>query len=670
MNHEPLRWGILSTGRIAHTFAHGVAGSRASRLVAVGSRSPESAAKFAAEFPGVRAHARYEALLADPEVEAVYIATPHPQHALWAIRAAEAGKHILCEKPLTLNQAEAMAVAEAARVHGVLLMEAFMYRCHPQTARIAELVRSGALGRVESIQATFSFNANFNPASRIWSNELGGGGILDVGCYPVSFARLIAGAAEGRPFADPVEVKGVARLHPETGVDVHACAVLRFASGVTAQVATGVGLNQDNSARIYGTDGWIHVSSPWIPAKDGGTVAFTLHRRGAPAEEIAVPTDCGLYSLEADAVAAAVRAGAKETTAMPIADTLGNLAALDAWRASAGLVYHAEKPENVPPPVHGRPFGRRADAAIPAGEIAGVGKPVSRLVMGCDNQRTMPHAAIMWDDFFERGGNAFDTAYIYGGGLQERLLGHWMRARGVRDQTVVLVKGAHTPFCAPEHLTAQLHESLERLQTDYADLYIMHRDNPDIPVGEFIDVLNEHVRAGRIRVFGGSNWSLPRVAKANAYAKRKGLQGFGVVSNNFSLARMVDPVWAGCIAASDADSRRWFKRTQMPLLSWSSQARGFFTERAGRDKTGDAELVRCWYSEDNFERRERAIALAKEKGVEPINIALAYVLSQPFPTFALVGPRVLAETASTLGGANLALTAREIAWLNLERQRR
>jgi aryl-alcohol dehydrogenase-like predicted oxidoreductase len=241
-----------------------------------------------------------------------------------------------------------------------------------------------------------------------------------------------------------------------------------------------------------------------------------------------------------------------------------------------------------------------------------------------------------------------------------------MRNRGNREDIVVIAKGAHTPLCTPEHLSAQLRESLERLQTDRADVYLMHRDNPAVPAGEFVDVLNGHARAGRVGIFGGSNWSLERVAEANAWARAKGLQGFGAVSNNFSLARMVDPVWAGCIAASDPGSRRWLRETQTPLFAWSSQARGFFTERAGRDRLEDAELVRCWYSDDNFERRARAVALAGRKGVSPIAVAAAYVLHQPFPTFALIGPRTIAETVSSCESLAVRLTDAELAWLNLE----
>jgi aryl-alcohol dehydrogenase-like predicted oxidoreductase len=195
----------------------------------------------------------------------------------------------------------------------------------------------------------------------------------------------------------------------------------------------------------------------------------------------------------------------------------------------------------------------------------------------------------------------------------------------------------------------------------------MHRDNPAIPVGEFIDALNEHVIAGRIKVFGGSNWELSRVQAANDYAKQKGLHGFSVVSNNFSLARMLEPIWRGCISSSDADSRAWFSRTQMPLLAWSSQARGFFVPgKAAPQKTDDAEMVRVWYSQDNFERLKRVNLLAERRKVLPINIALAYVLCQPFPTYALIGPRRLDETQTSLAGLDVELSPEELGWLNLE----
>ena len=139
-----------------------------------------------------------------------------------------------------------------------------------------------------------------------------------------------------------------------------------------------------------------------------------------------------------------------------------------------------------------------------------------------------------------------------------------------------------------------------------------------------------------------------------------------MVSNNFSLARMVEPPWAGCLSASDPESRAWFARTQTPLFPWSSQARGFFAGRAHPDDRSDPELVRSWYSEDNFRRLERVNRLARERGVLPINVALAYVLCQPFPTFPLIGPRALAETRTSFPALDIELTPEEVRWLNLE----
>ncbi len=653
--NQKLRWGILGTGNIAKKFAQGVADSASGELVAVGSRSVESAQAFASKFPVNTAHGSYEALLADPDVEAVYISTPHPLHAEWAVKTAEAGKHILCEKPLTMNHAEAMAVAEAAHRHGVFLMEAFMYRCHPQTARVVELVRTGAIGEVRLIRADFGFDAGRNLSSRLLDPALGGGGILDVGCYCASMARLVAGAAHGTPFEDPVKVHAEGHIGAETGVDEWTVATLTFSRGLVAQLATAVQLSLPNEVRIFASAGHIHIPSPWIVMKGTEPSVIHLHRRGAEPEEIVIEPERSLYALEADEVAAHIAAG--ESPAMPIADTLGNMRTLDQWRAAMGLTYESER--SLPP----RQIARRAEHTMRYGRIEGLEKDVSRIFMGCDNQASLPHAAAMFDDWIERGGTAFDTAWVYGGGRHERLLGEWVKSRGMREQVVILGKGAHTPHCNPEALTRQLHESLDRLQTDYVDLYMMHRDNEEIPVGEFIEVLNEHQRAGRMRAFGGSNWSLERVAAANDYAAQHGLTGFAAISNNLGLAHMVDPVWAGCMHVSDAASRAWLTERQMPVLAWSSQARGFFTERGDPGDTSDAEMVRCWHSAENFARRERAIEMARAKGVLPINIALAYVLCQPFPTYALIGPRVLEETRTSLPGLEIELTLQELEWL-------
>jgi len=662
---DRLAWGILGTGAIARAFAKALAGSEAGRLVAVGSRSKDTAEAFGAQFGIARRHGSYEAFLADPQVQAVYIATPHPMHAEWTIKAAEAGKHILCEKPLALNYPEAMASVEAARRHDVFLMEAFMYRCHPQTARLVELIRSKAIGEVCLIQATFSFAGPSNEEARLLKNALGGGGILDVGCYCVSIARLIAGVAQGKEFAEPVELTGCGKLHATTGADEWAIASLKFPGGIVAQLSTGVRLQQENVVLVYGSEGSIFMADPFVPARDGGAVRIVVRKRGQPEpQEIVVQSALPLYAIEADTVAAHIAERQAPSPAMTWEDSLGNMKSLDRWRQAVGVVYEVEKPEVNKLPVHRRPLAARKDHRMKYGRIPGIETPVSRIVMGA--VQNLGLAQVMYDDFFESGGNCLDTAWIYGYGACEKTLGHWVKSRGIRRQLILLDKGGHPPFCTPKDVTAQFMESLERLQTDYVDIYMLHRDNLDVPVGEFVDVLNEHQRAGRMRVFGGSNWTPERVEEANEYARAHRLAGFAAISNNFSLARLVEAPVAGCLASSDARSREWFRRTQMPLVSWSSQGCGFFSGRASPENRSEPEFVRCWYSEDNFQRLARARELAAKRGVPPINVALAYVLCQPFPTFAVIGPGTLNHLRVDLQALEVQLAPEELRHLNLE----
>ncbi len=662
-----LGWGIISTGRIAGVFAEGVAASNTGRLVAVASRTQEAAHEFGVKFGIERRYGGYDAILDDSEVEAVYVATPHPVHAEWAVKCAEAGKHILCEKPLAVDYAEAMAVVEAALRNDVFLMEAFMYRCHPQTEKLVELVRDGAIGDVRMIQATFSFRAGPDPESRLMNNALGGGGILDVGCYCTSMSRLIAGVAVGKPFAEPIEVRAIGHVG-ETRVDEYTAAVLRFPNDIIAQVSTGVRLNQENVVRIYGTGGSILVPSPWMCSRQPGTSKIIVERPGQDPEEILIATDKGLYTIEADTVAANIENRQAPSPAMTWDDTLGNMRTLDSWRHAIGLTYDAELDDAQFPTIDHEPLVVRPGSNMKYGRVEGLDKDVSRLIMGsvlASVHFALPHVSVLFDEFFARGGNCFDTAYIYGGGLSERALGQWIANRGIREQVVILDKGAHTPNCYPEAMSTQLMESLERMQTDYVDIYLLHRDNPEVEVGEFVDVLNEHHAAGRIRAFGGSNWSLERVDAANEYAKSKGLVGFTAVSNNFSLARMVEPVWDGCIAASDPASIAWFEETRIPLLAWSSLGRGFFVSGDPNDES-DQVLVKSWYSEDNFRRLERAKELAAKRGVEPVMIAMAYALNQPFPVFPLFGPATLEELRISLSALDTELTPEEVAWLNLQ----
>ena len=297
--------------------------------MAVASRSQPSADKFAEEFGVEKRYASYEALLADPQVQAVYIATPHPMHAEWAIRAAEAKKHVLVEKPIAMNYAEAMTMTEAARANGVFLMEAFMYRCHPQIAKLKELIQSKVIGDVRIIQATFSFKGPAPDAdSRLVRGDLGGGGILDVGCYVASFARLVAGVAIGKPFSDAFKVEAVGHLE-STGIDGYSAAVAQFPGGILAQLSCGVQLGLENVARIIGTEGVISLDSPWIPGKE---TTITVRRAGKEPETIAVHSPRSIYAIEADVVAENLALG--EAPQMSWADSRGNMQLLDGWRRS------------------------------------------------------------------------------------------------------------------------------------------------------------------------------------------------------------------------------------------------------------------------------------------------------------------------------------------------
>ena len=300
--------------------------------------------------------------------------------------------------------------------------------------------------------------------------------------------------------------------------------------------------------------------------------------------------------------------------------------------------------------------------------ISGLEKPVTTLIQGSDYFRPSIYEQVsnVLDRFLAIGGNTIDTANIYCGGESEVAIGQWLKERKNREDIVILTKGAHHdqngPRVNPEAISKDLFTSLERLGTDYIDLYALHRDDQNVPIELIIDALNEHIDAGRIKAIGGSNWTVGRLQEANEYAEKNGLVGFTFNSPNLSLAKAQVPYWEGCISA-DAAYCEWHKEQQMPLLSWSSQARGFFTGRFTPEDKSNEDLVRVFYNDQNWERLRRAETLAKEKGVSAIQIALAYVLNQPFPTCALIGAQNEEELVSCNEGAKVILTQEELIWL-------
>ena len=313
--------------------------------------------------------------------------------------------------------------------------------------------------------------------------------------------------------------------------------------------------------------------------------------------------------------------------------------------------------------------------------IKGLEKKISNLILGNDNQTEYDSAAKLWDHWIGVGGNAFDNAHIYGGGSMEKLLGLWQSKRNVREDIVIIAKGAHTPNCDPKSISSQLTESLARLKTECADIYIMHRDNLDIPVDEFIDVLNQEKQNGRIKIFGGSNWTLDRFREANDWAISENKQPMSILNNNLALCKMIRPLWSGCISSNDKLIMNYLEENQIAHLSWSSQGRGYFLPRKIRESIEDkitkdesawrkpgehsSGPISCYDSEQNRERRKRAEDLAKKLNVSTQNIAGAWPLNQPFPSFALIGPRKTEEIDTSLPSLEISINKQQSEFLNL-----
>lgn len=337
---QRLRWGILGTGAIAHTFVQDLATSRTGYAAAIASRDKKTAEKAAAELGVPQWYGSYSALLDDANIDAVYIATPHPTHREWSLRTAQAGKHILCEKPLGMNVGEAQEMIDSARQQDVFLMEAFMYRCHPQIARLVELIRRGTIGEVGLVQSAFSFNGHFPVDHRAMDRNLGGGGILDVGCYCTSISRLVAGVALGGEISEPEDLTAYGVIGRETGVDEYTTAIARFPGDILAQLTTGVCLDQEEVVRVYGSAGRIVIHSPWLPERGGREPILEVYRDGQNEPEfLRIEDDRGLYAREADVVAENLTTRQAPFPAMTWEDSLGNMRMLDSWRRAIGMRY-------------------------------------------------------------------------------------------------------------------------------------------------------------------------------------------------------------------------------------------------------------------------------------------------------------------------------------------
>lgn len=321
MSTPPVRFGILSTANIGGRLVTAFAGSPQAELVAVASRTRQAVEAYAAKHgldPSVRLYDSYQALLDDPDVEAVYNPLPNSLHAEWTIRAAEAGKHILCEKPLAVDVAECRAMIDAAERAGVVLQEAFMYRHHPATKRLWELVREGAVGDVRLVRSSFCFSIA-DPRNIRLRADLAGGACMDVGCYCITLARDVIGE-------EPTTAYAAATFGAESGVDETICGTLAFPSGGVGQFVCSVKSGGHSGALVLGSSGSIEIARPWFPDAERAVLKVN-------GEDVVVEHGGELYQHQVDAICRTIRTGAP--LPIPPLDGARTIAALTACLRSA-----------------------------------------------------------------------------------------------------------------------------------------------------------------------------------------------------------------------------------------------------------------------------------------------------------------------------------------------
>ena len=661
MATEKLKWGLIANGAIANAFANSIKNSETSELKSVFGRSKSKVEAFAKKHKIIPFNDLDNFL--DSDLDAVYVATPHDSHFNYSLKCIRQNLHVLCEKPLTINSSESMILINEAQKRNVFLMEAFMYRCHPQTFKVLELIEKHFLNKEVKMQSSFGFSANVSKEHRLRNLCLAGGAILDVGCYPLSMVRLISGRLKNLPFADPLEIVVEGELD-ETGVDAKSTATVNFSDGISAEIKTAIQEEYKNNLIVEADNLRLEISDPWHCGQfNNGKSLIKLSNNGKD-EFFEITDEVGLFTREIDEAANCIKENKFESPLMSHKDTLGNILWLEKWYSKLGIKFPNNEIKNSA--IKDLDFNLNSNKHHKLFSISG--KLAPRIVFGCDNQISELHAFCMFEHFYQQGGRIFDTAYIYNNGLSDGYLGAWINERDLKDEVVILGKGAHTPDCEPENIKPQLEESLNRMNLDRLDIYCLHRDNPDIPVEEFIDELNKLQSSGLFTLFGASNWTLERFRKANEYAAKNNKEGFKVLSNNFSLAKMNKPVWPGCVSC-DEKYLDYLVSNNIYLFPWSSQARGFFVQQElfpkfihGANPTLEEE-TRVWHSKDNLDRRKRCFELSEKLNCSPVELALAYVINRNEYIFPLIGPRNLFESESCMKALRINLNQEQIHFL-------
>ena len=661
MPKKKLKWGVIGNGGIANAFSHSIKHSETSELQAVFGRNETKVKNFAQKHE-IDSFDKLDNFLKSG-IEAVYVATPHVSHFKYSLDCIRSNLHVLCEKPLTINSSESTILINEAQKREVFLMEAFMYRCHPQTFKILEYIEKHFSNKRVFLKSSFGFSADVSKEHRLRNPKLAGGAILDVGCYPLSMARLIGGKLKGLSFAEPSKITVEGELD-ETGVDAKSTATIKFSENISAEIKTAINENYENNLIVEAENLRLEISDPWHCGQFNNGISSVKFINQGKEEIIQINDEVGLFTREIDEAANCIAQNNFESSLMSHKDTLGNILSLEKWYSKLGVIYPSNEIKNSP--IIDHYFHLDSNLEKDTTEI--LGKSTPKVVFGCDNQISDLHAYCMFEHFYQQGGRIFDTAYIYNNGLSDKYLGNWIRKKNIQDEVIILGKGAHTPQCEPSFIEPQIKESLKRLNLNKFDIYCLHRDNPEVPVGEFIDKLNELKKAGFISILGASNWSLNRFSEANEYAEANDKEGFKVLSNNFSLAEMNQPVWPGCLRC-DEEFLDYVIKNNIYLFPWSSQARGFFVQQQSFPKVAHGanptleEELRVWHSRSNLDRRERCFHLAGELGCTAIELALAYVINRHENIFPLIGPRNLFESESCMRALSIKLTSKQITFL-------
>jgi aryl-alcohol dehydrogenase-like predicted oxidoreductase/predicted dehydrogenase len=661
-----VKWGVIGTGSIANAFAHSIKHCNHSDLIAVFGRNKETLQEFSIKFDATGIN-DIDELVTSNAIDAIYIATPHSSHFEYALQAIKNNKHVLCEKPIAMNHIESMVLFGLAKDCGVFLMEAYMYRTHPQTFNILKNIESlcETNEKVE-INSSFGFHAEIPKDHRLRNPMLGGGAIMDVGCYPLSMSKLLAGRILNKPYADPISIEASGNLD-ETGVDSNSKARILFSENIEANISCAINEEYENNLEIISGDYKLTVSQPWHCGQfQDGHSSIKVYSKNKLVDEISYKDEVGLFTREIDHASECILNNKLESDLISHNDSQSIMLWLDKWRKELDTKCpHGLKETSQ---LIKSKFFSIQNKKLKGIKIDGFDKNFSKLALGCDNQTSDIHAFAMFDYFYGAGGRVFDTAYIYNNGMGDKYLGDWINSRGVHEEVLVLGKGAHTPDCRPECIKPQIIESLERLNLDKIDIYCLHRDNKDIPVSEFIDALDEIKTEGLIDKIGASNWKLERFKQARNFALKENKEPFTILSNNLSLAEMIDPVWPGCVAI-DNNFLDYIDQNNIILFPWSSTARGFFImkkEIATSDHFSNPSMdeeIRVWHSESNLKKREICFNIAAERNVEPIEIALAYVIQSSKLMFPLIGPRTINELNSSIFATSLNLTDAEIEQL-------